>query len=359
MVQFDMDNFGSNEQIKVIGVGGGGGNAVNRMIQTGIVGVEYVIMNTDAQAILRSEAEHKLQLGEKLTRGLGAGANPEIGEKAALENEEDIKKILDGTDMVFITAGMGGGTGTGAAPVVARIAKEMGVLVVGIVTRPFTVEGNKKRQKAEHGIVEMQKYVDTLIVIPNDRILDICHKDTTVDQAFEMANQVLLQGVKGITDIIKIPGFINVDFADVKTTMTNKGIAHMGIGRARGENRAIDAAKEAIFSPLLETSVKGAKSVLINITSSKDSLKMQEYSEAQNFISEQVGNSDAEIIVGTAYADDLDDEIMVTVIATEFEKSKYIDLEEEKQQVEKEKEEKTSTLDLPEFTLPKWATNRK
>ncbi|MGL5439206.1 MAG: cell division protein FtsZ [Filifactoraceae bacterium] len=354
MVQFDMDNLGSKEQIKVIGVGGGGGNAVNRMIHTGIVGVEYIVMNTDAQALQRSDAEHKLQIGEKLTRGLGAGANPDIGEKAALENEDDIKKVLENTDMVFVTAGMGGGTGTGAAPVVARIAKEQGILVVGIVTRPFAVEGNKKKVKAEQGITEMQKYVDTLIVIPNDRILDICHKDTTVDQAFEMANEVLRQGVKGITDIIKIPGFINVDFADVKTTMTNKGIAHMGIGRARGENRAIEASKEAIFSPLLETTVKGAKAVLINITSSKDSLRMAEYSEAQNFISEQVGNIDAEVIVGTAYSDELADEIMVTVVATDFEtgQNSVAKSDEEVPTVESE-------VGLTEFVVPSWLQSKK
>lgn len=360
MVQFDMDNLGSKEQIKVIGVGGGGGNAVNRMIHSGIVGVDYIVMNTDAQALQRSDAEHKMQIGEKLTRGLGAGANPDIGEKAAIENEDDIKKVLEDTDMVFITAGMGGGTGTGAAPVVARVAKELGILVVGIVTRPFMVEGNKKKVKAEQGIIELQKYVDTLIVIPNDRILDICHKDTTVDQAFELANEVLRQGVKGITDIIKIPGFINVDFADVKTTMTNKGIAHMGIGRARGENRAIEAAKEAIFSPLLETTVKGAKAVLINITSSKDSLRMAEYSEAQNFISEQVGNIEAEVIVGTAYADDLGDEIMVTVVATDFGPTQQVTaIASEAANTEVPTVEEHTDSTLPDFKLPNWALNKK
>lgn len=233
MVQLDMKDNVNSEVIKVIGVGGGGGNAVNRMIQAGIVGVEYITVNTDAQALYKSEATTKLQIGTKLTRGLGAGADPEIGRKAAEETIEEIKSELAGTDMVFITAGMGGGTGTGAAPVIANVAKEMGILTVGIVTKPFFMEGMQKLRKAEKGIKELEENVDTLIVIPNDKILEMSAKDTRLDDAFEMANQVLKQGVRGITDIIKVPGIINVDFADVRNTMVNKGIAHMGIGSVK------------------------------------------------------------------------------------------------------------------------------
>lgn len=367
MLQFDTSTSESKEVIRIIGVGGGGGNAVNRMIHAGIVGVEYIAVNTDSQALGKSEAELKLQLGEKLTRGLGAGANPEIGQKAAEESLEDIKNALEDTDMVFITAGMGGGTGTGAAPVVAKLAKEMNILTVGIVTKPFFFEGPQKMKKAEKGIEELKKHVDTLIIIPNDRILEICSKDTKMEDAFEMANEVLKQGVKGITDIMKNPGVINVDFADVKTTMSDRGIAHMGTGKAKGENRALEAAKAAIHSPLLETTVKGAKSVLLNVTASKESFTITEFNEASRFITEAVNREDSEIIVGTAYSEDANDEISVTVIATGFDRDSDVFAAEEPEKInllsdddfeDMGKDEKT---DMEGLELPPWLvrTNKK
>src|SRR5690606_23897516 len=253
-------------KIKVVGVGGGGNNAVNRMIECGLRGIEFIAVNTDRQALYSSKAEHKLQIGVKLTRGLGAGANPEIGMKAAEENRNEITEMLKGADMVFITAGMGGGTGTGAAPVIAEIAKEIGILTVGVVTKPFTFEGRRRQIHAEKGIEELKQRVDTLVTIPNDRLLQVAEKKTTMVQAFAMADEVLKQGIQGISDLIAVPNLINLDFADVKTIMCNRGIAHMGIGRASGENRAVEAAKQAIRSPLLETSIDGAKAVLLNIT---------------------------------------------------------------------------------------------
>ena len=369
MLQFDISTNDSKEKIRIVGVGGGGGNAVNRMIHAGIVGVEYIAVNTDSQALNKSEAESKLQIGEKLTRGLGAGANPEIGQKAAEESVEDIKNSLDGTDMIFITAGMGGGTGTGAAPVVARIAKELNILTVGIVTKPFFFEGPQKMKKAEKGIDELKKNVDTLIVIPNDRILEICSKDTKMEDAFEMANEVLKQGVKGITDIIKVPGLINVDFADVRTTMLDRGIAHMGTGKAKGENRALEAAKAAIHSPLLETTVKGAKAVLLNVTASKDTFTIHEFNEASKFITEAVNRDDSEIIVGTAYSEDAGDEISITVIATGFDghpgglESKTFNLLDEAEVAEEEilTEEEEPKEEVESLELPPWLvrTNKK
>ncbi len=367
MLQFDTSTNESKEIIRIIGVGGGGGNAVNRMIHAGIVGVEYIAVNTDSQALSKSEAEIKLQLGEKLTRGLGAGANPDIGQKAAEESLEDIKNSLEDTDMVFITAGMGGGTGTGAAPVVAKIAKEMNILTVGIVTKPFFFEGPQKMKKAEKGIEELKKYVDTLIIIPNDRILEICSKDTKMEDAFEMANEVLKQGVKGITDIMKNPGVINVDFADVKTTMSDKGIAHMGTGKAKGENRALEAAKAAIHSPLLETTVKGARSVLLNVTASKDSFTITEFNEASRFITEAVNREDSEIIVGTAYSEDANDEISVTVIATGFDSDSPDIVTEENDKMNLLSDEdfenigKDEKTDMEGLELPPWLvrTNKK
>lgn len=315
MLQFET-SVEDNAQIKVIGVGGGGGNAVNRMIEAGLKGVSYIVVNTDKQALNASVAETKVQIGEKLTRGLGAGANPETGMKAAEENIEEIVKYFDGVDMVFITAGMGGGTGTGAAPVIAKAAKEMGILTVGVVTKPFTFEGSKRRKHAELGIEYLKQYVDSLVVVPNDRLLQISEKNTTMKEAFGMADDVLRQGIQGITDLITESGVINLDFADVKTVMSDRGIAHMGVGTGRGENRVIDAVKEAIGSPLLETSIDGAKAILLNIMGGYD-LGMLEVNEAADLI-EKAAARDANIIFGASIKEDLEDEIRITVIATGF-----------------------------------------
>ena len=256
--------------IKVIGVGGGGNNAVNRMVDCGVEGVEFIAVNTDKQALQSSKAESKLQIGEQLTKGLGAGANPEIGMKAAEESRNEIADSLKGSDMIFITAGMGGGTGTGAAPVVAEVAKEIGILTVGVVTKPFTFEGRRRMLHAEKGIEDLKNKVDTLVTIPNDRLLQVAEKKTTIMEAFVMADDVLKQGIQGISDLIAVPALINLDFADVKTIMYDQGIAHMGIGKASGDNRSQDAARQAIQSPLLETSIEGAKAVLLNITGGAD-----------------------------------------------------------------------------------------
>ena len=315
MLQFEV-NVEDNAQIKVVGVGGGGGNAVNRMIEAGLKGVSYIVVNTDKQALNRSVAETKVQIGEKLTRGLGAGANPETGMKAAEENLEEITKYFDGVDMVFITAGMGGGTGTGASPVIAKAAKESGILTVGVVTKPFTFEGKRRRDHAELGIEYLKKYVDSLVVVPNDKLLQISEKNTTMQEAFSMADDVLRQGVQGITDLIAESGVINLDFADVKTVMSDRGIAHMGVGVGKGENRVIDAVKEAIGSPLLETSIDGAKAILLNIMGGYD-LGMLEANEAADLI-EKAAARDANIIFGASIKEDLEDEIRITVIATGF-----------------------------------------
>ena len=315
MLQFEV-NVEDNAQIKVVGVGGGGGNAVNRMIEAGLKGVSYIVVNTDKQALNRSVAETKVQIGEKLTRGLGAGANPETGMKAAEENLEEITKYFDGVDMVFITAGMGGGTGTGAAPVIAKAAKESGILTVGVVTKPFTFEGKRRRDHAELGIEYLKKYVDSLVVVPNDKLLQISEKNTTMQEAFSMADDVLRQGVQGITDLIAESGVINLDFADVKTVMSDRGIAHMGVGVGKGENRVIDAVKEAIGSPLLETSIDGAKAILLNSMGGYD-LGMLEANEAADLI-EKAAARDANIIFGASIKEDLEDEIRITVIATGF-----------------------------------------
>ena len=315
MLQFEV-NVEDNAQIKVVGVGGGGGNAVNRMIEAGLKGVSYIVVNTDKQALNRSVAETKVQIGEKLTRGLGAGANPETGMKAAEENLEEITKYFDGVDMVFITAGMGGGTGTGAAPVIAKAAKESGILTVGVVTKPFTFEGKRRRDHAELGIEYLKKYVDSLVVVPNDKLLQISEKNTTMQEAFSMADDVLRQGVQGITDLIAESGVINLDFADVKTVMSDRGIAHMGVGVGKGENRVIDAVKDAIGSPLLETSIDGAKAILLNIRGGYD-LGMLEANEAADLI-EKAAARDANIIFGASIKEDLEDEIRITVIATGF-----------------------------------------
>ncbi|PWA13418.1 cell division protein FtsZ [Pueribacillus theae] len=315
MLEFDMDVH-QLARIKVIGVGGGGSNAVNRMIEHGVQGVDFIAVNTDAQALNLSLAETKLQIGTKLTRGLGAGANPEIGKKAAEESKEQIAEALNGADMVFVTAGMGGGTGTGAAPVIAEIAKEIGALTVGVVTKPFTFEGRKRLNQAVNGISVFKEKVDTLIVIPNDRLLEIVDKNTPMLEAFREADNVLRQGVQGISDLIAVPGLINLDFADVKTIMTEKGTALMGIGIATGENRAADAAKKAISSPLLETSIDGAKGVLMNISGGSN-LSLYEVNEAADIVS-SASDQDVNMIFGSVINENLKEEILVTVIATGF-----------------------------------------
>lgn len=315
MLDFDT-NIDSLAVIKVIGVGGGGNNAVNRMIEHGVQGVEFIAVNTDAQALNLSEAEVKLQIGAKLTRGLGAGANPDVGKKAAEESREQIEEALRGADMVFVTAGMGGGTGTGAAPVIAQVAKDLGALTVGVVTRPFTFEGRKRQTQAIGGIAAMKESVDTLIVIPNDKLLEIVDKNTPMLEAFREADNVLRQGVQGISDLIAVPGLINLDFADVKTIMSNKGSALMGIGMSTGENRAAEAAKKAISSPLLETSIDGAKGVLMNITGGSN-LSLFEVQEAADIVA-SASDEDVNMIFGSVINDDLKDEILVTVIATGF-----------------------------------------
>ncbi|WJP98586.1 cell division protein FtsZ [Macrococcus bovicus] len=315
MLEFEQ-GFNHLATLKVIGVGGGGNNAVNRMIEHGMNNVEFIAINTDGQALNLSKASSKIQIGEKLTRGLGAGANPEIGKKAAEESREQIEDAIQGADMVFVTAGMGGGTGTGAAPVVAKIAKEMGALTVGVVTRPFSFEGRKRQTQAAAGVEAMKAAVDTLIVIPNDRLLDIVDKSTPMMEAFKEADNVLRQGVQGISDLIAVSGEVNLDFADVKTIMSNQGSALMGIGVASGENRAMEAAKKAISSPLLETSIVGAQGVLMNITGG-ESLSLFEAQEAANIV-QDAADEDVNMIFGTVINPELQDEIVVTVIATGF-----------------------------------------
>ena len=306
-------------QIKVIGVGGGGNNAVDRMIEDGLDGVEFISINTDGQALSKSKSATKIQIGEKLTKGLGAGGNPEIGQRSVDETQDDIAQALRGSDMVFITAGMGGGTGTGAAPRIASISKELGILTVGVVTKPFNFEGKKRMGNAEKGIAELKKNVDTLVIIPNQRLLSIIDKKTTLTEAFRKADEILLQGVQGIADLISKPGVINLDFADVTAVMQNAGMAHMGVGRAAGKNKAEEAAKMAISSPLLETSINGAKGVLVNVTGSMD-IGLEEVEIAANLV-QQAAHPDALIIFGAAFDETLEDEIRVTVIATGFEEA--------------------------------------
>ncbi|MCM3616346.1 cell division protein FtsZ [Sutcliffiella horikoshii] len=315
MLDFD-NSIDQLATIKVIGVGGGGNNAVNRMIEHGVQGVEFIAVNTDAQALNLSKAEVKMQIGGKLTRGLGAGANPEVGKKAAEESKEQLEEVLKGADMVFVTAGMGGGTGTGAAPVIAQIARDLGALTVGVVTRPFTFEGRKRATQAAGGIASMKEAVDTLIVIPNDRLLEIVDKNTPMLEAFREADNVLRQGVQGISDLIATPGLINLDFADVKTIMSNKGSALMGIGVATGENRAAEAAKKAVSSPLLETSIDGAQGVLMNITGGTN-LSLYEVQEAADIVA-SASDQEVNMIFGSVINENLKDEIVVTVIATGF-----------------------------------------
>ncbi|OUQ11030.1 cell division protein FtsZ [Enterococcus cecorum] len=320
-MEFSIDNsVNSGAIIKVIGVGGGGGNAVNRMIEENVKGVEFIVVNTDVQALRASKAETVIQLGPKFTRGLGAGSQPEVGQKAAEESEEAIRESLEGADMVFITAGMGGGTGTGAAPIVARIAKEIGALTVGVVTRPFTFEGPKRGRYAAEGIAKLKENVDTLLIISNNRLLEIVDKKTPMLQAFREADNVLRQGVQGISDLITAPGYVNLDFADVKTVMANQGTALMGIGVASGEERVVEATKRAISSPLLETSIDGAEQVLLNITGGLD-MTLFEAQDAADIVA-HAASGDVNIILGTSINEELGDEIRVTVIATGIDPSK-------------------------------------
>ncbi len=318
MLQFDID-MEQFAQIKVVGVGGAGNNAVNRMINAGLKGVEFIAVNTDKQALLSSKATTKIQIGEKLTKGLGAGSLPEIGERSAEESKEEIASTLKGADMVFVTAGMGGGTGTGAVPIITKIAREMGILAVCVVTKPFTFEGKQRSENAKKGIEKLKGTIDTLVIVPNDRLLQLADKKATMVDAFIMADDVLRLGVQGISDLIAVPGLINLDFADVKTVMTDAGLAHMGIGRSSGEDRCIEAAKQAIHSPLLETSIDGAKKVLINITGGNN-LGLIEVDSAANMIYE-AADPNANIIWGAAIDENMGDEVMVTVIATGFDGS--------------------------------------
>ena len=302
--------------IKVVGAGGAGNNAVNRMIEVDLKGVEFIAVNTDAQALVKTEAQTRLQLGEKLTKGLGAGANPEIGQQAAEESREEIMAMLEGADMVFITAGMGGGTGTGSAPVIASCAKELGALTVAFVTKPFSFEGKKRKMQAEEGIARLKECVDAIIVIPNDRLLQVSEKRTTLKDAFNISNDVLRQGVQGISDLIAVPGEINVDFADVKSVMKETGSALMGIGLASGDDAAVKAAEAAIKSPLMETSISGARGILFNITGSAN-LGIFEVTAAAEVV-QSIADPEANIIFGTSIDDTLEDAVKVTVIATGF-----------------------------------------
>ncbi len=306
--------------IKVIGVGGGGSNAVNRMIKSSLKGVEFIAVNTDAQALYYSEASSKINIGKATTRGLGAGSNPDVGKQAAEESREDLRAVIDGADMVFVTCGLGGGTGTGAAPIIAELAKEMGILTVAVVTKPFTFEGHRRRTQAEEGLDNLRNKVDTLITIPNDRLLSLIDKKTPINEAFSVVDDVLRQGVQGIADLITIHGMINVDFADVRAIMENSGSALMGIGYGTGENRAQDAAKAAIESPLLEMSIEGAKGILFNITGGND-LSMFEVDEAARIITE-AADPDANIIFGAVINDSYTGEIKITVVATGFDQVK-------------------------------------
>lgn len=309
----DIDNI---VQIKVVGVGGGGNNAVNRMIRSDVQGVEFISINTDRQALILSQATHKLQIGDKLTHGQGAGANPEKGQRAAEESRDEIADALKGTHMVFITAGMGGGTGTGAAPVIAAVAKELGILTVGIVTKPFSFEGRRRMEQAESGIMALREHVDSLVIIPNERLKLVSEQKITLANAFEVADDVLRQGVQSISDLIKVPGLVNLDFADVTAVMKDAGYAHMGVGHASGKDKAEQAARMAISSPLLETSIAGARGVIINVMASAD-IGLEEVEIASSMVTE-AAEPGANIIWGAALSDALDDEINITVIATGF-----------------------------------------
>jgi len=315
MLQFETSHDNS-AVIKVIGVGGGGCNAVNRMMEADLKGVQFIAVNTDRQALNRCKAETKIQIGEKLTRGLGAGGNPEVGQRSAEETLDEITDLLEGADMVFITAGMGGGTGTGAAPIIAKASKDMGILTVGVVTKPFAFEGKKRKDQADLGLKFLKKYVDSLVVVPNDKLLETCDKNTSMMQAFSMADDVLRQGVQGISDLISDYALINVDFADVKSVMTDRGIAHMGTGRAAGEDRAKNAVKSAIESPLLETTIAGARAILLYVSGGYD-LGMLEVNEIASLVQEQA-DPEAILIFGAAVSEEMNEEIGITVIATGF-----------------------------------------
>jgi len=336
-------------KIKAIGVGGGGCNAITRMVRKQIQGVDFIAVNTDAQDLMKSEAPTKIQIGEKLTKGLGVGGDPELGRKSAEESREELAKIIAGTDLLFITAGMGGGTGTGAAPVIAELGKEAKALTIAIVTKPFSFEGSVRRQKAEDGLLNLVEKVDTLIVIPNDRLLNICNYKVTVDNAFSMADEVLRNGVQAISDLITVPGLINLDFADVKTVMANAGQAWMAIGYGKGANRAVEAAKAAIASPLLDVSIDGAKGVLLNFTGG-GSLTLSEINEAAEIIS-KAADPKANIIFGVTHDPNMDDEIRVTLIAAGFAGGKRVGLakEEEMRRLLKDLKEE-DRLDIPAFT---------
>ena len=312
MLEIKTNESEAAAKIIVVGVGGGGNNAVNRMIDEQIAGVEFIAVNTDKQALQLCKAPTLMQIGEKLTKGLGAGAQPEVGEKAAEESSEEISAALKGADMVFVTCGMGGGTGTGAAPVIARIAKDMGILTVGVVTKPFRFEAKQRMNNALEGIENLKNSVDTLIVIPNDRLLEIVDRRTTMPDALKKADEVLQQAVQGITDLINVPGLINLDFADVQTVMTDKGIAHIGIGKAKGDEKALEAVKQAVSSPLLETTIEGASHVIINISGD---ISLIEANEAASYVQELAGD-DANIIFGAMYDENAEDEATITVIAT-------------------------------------------
>lgn len=315
-IEYDSE-AGKDAKIIVMGIGGGGNNAVDRMLESNMSGVEFIALNTDKGVLLKSKAETKIQLGEKLTRGLGAGANPEIGEKAAAESKDEIANLLKGVDMVFITAGMGGGTGTGAAPIVAEIAKSMGILTIAVVTKPFSFEGRRKMMTAEKGIEKLKANVDSLVVIPNDNIMKVVDEKVTISNAFRMVDQVLSNSVQGICDIITNVADMNVDFADVRATMSNKGIVHMGVGRSSGKNRAEEALRMAIENPLLETSIKGAKSVLVFYYG--DNISMMEFSQVNNIVYDEV-DPDAKVILGTMDStEDMSDEMQITIIAAGFE----------------------------------------
>lgn len=315
MIEFET-SFEEKVLLKVIGVGGGGNNAVNRMVDGGLKTVEFVAVNTDKQVLQLSKAGQRIQIGDKLTKGLGAGANPEVGHKAAEESRDEIAQTIKGANMVFVTAGMGGGTGTGAAPIVASIAKEMGILTVGIVTKPFSFEGKKRMTQAVEGINELKDSVDALVVIPNDKLLEISETRTSITDAFKMADEVLRQGVQGITDLIMVPGLVNLDFADVRSIMKNTGYAHMGVGKASGANKAIEAAQMAVHSPLLETSIDGAKGVIINVSGGPD-MTIQEAYESSNYVQSLI-DPDATVIFGAVIEESMGDEISITVIATGF-----------------------------------------
>ena len=321
MLEFQIEDQQSFATIKVIGCGGAGNNAVNRMVDAGLKGVEFIAINTDRQALAMSKASMTIQIGEKLTKGLGAGAVPDIGRRAAEESREEIAQAIKGADLVFVTAGMGGGTGTGAAPIVAEIARDLNCLTIAVVTKPFQFEGKQRMKNAEMGVIDLKQRVDTLVVIPNDRLLQVVTKGTTMLEAFRIADDVLRQGIQGISDLIAVPALINLDFADVKTVMESGGLAHMGIGTGKGENRMVEAAKNAISSPLLETNIDGARAVLINITGGED-MSIIDINEAANLVM-QAADSEANIIFGAGIDESMDDEVRITVIATGFEKTPF------------------------------------